>query len=1414
MESPPSSFDLSPYKKRAFSQKIYANEAKIILEVLSARTLTIVLVITYTVFIAGLAYDLDTVTKGYLNQEHIVDCHYTLSSSCYGNVTQLTNVVSLELTVSQRNLSHVWAIASHVNSSSRTSENGMKYKDSSLNNKDDEFIYVGYNVYLWACYQSNGCGNKFSTRVTDNSDTSWHQVYISTQSQNPQIMKFVREEAVKDDAVSWMVFDSIFQNQEALPTKGTVKSYYVQLQYVDNPFNLFVPATTTSAPHHSVTYEMSFVTRPQVTLGSSVLLIILIILTVWVAGAYLQVLLHYQKKRKWLREQYWVLLYLFALFCYLNPVYSIIMLYGDHQKDNISMTAICAAYVFDNFGQSLLFVIWMMFADSISRKKVSAIKFYGPKIFFGAAIFYVSMVILAFQFPSLNGELRSPVSSSNNWSESSKNMYIAFNLSYLILLWIWAGWWIWTLVHTYKILQRLPYMSTRYLQLSFRFFCLQASLVTFFYLIQYSYVMYFVTSQRSLRDPMGLSDAVSSLNRDEQDLFGKMFFLFVYALLLAFLFLPAEISSENELVKMFAATYVIREMEMKTVTRLRRERMKTLHFNPLLLTNFTNFKANVFCIDIAIALAGISFEAYYDPDGMFTPNGMHHKCMELERFGYVLIDTMYHEDHDTFCFIARHVKQKRIVVSFRGTSSKKHWNANLNYAQKEVNFYALPPLGPVNVSSLIASSPHAAAVLSTTPYAAAAGNDKGNSNSNNNSNNNNSNLASTNQDNNYLHAGESSPYFEHINSEFPPDVEVDDDDESSDEEETTDNEGNVISTKKSTKKKDEPTASRDFSFLSPMKALSATAAMLSPSPHHARQQSQHQPSTPYYNNNNNANATPSASTASPSSPQSPPSPSSSSSTNAWNSAMGFVFQKASETPGLKAMVNPSVHSGFWESYSVVREFVHGVLRRELALESSQVYFTGHSLGGALATLACLDVSIHTIPRMNALLRCKRDISRAAAAAAAASASASEQTAHTPTHEILRSSKAPSSPQSPQGEARLSATSLSKNATSNTTSQPNNFRKIKVSLYTFGSPKVGNRNFKQLFNKIVPDTFRTCVDGDIVTAVPPRSSGYVHIGTEILLDGNESGSIIVDPSFVERRLHTQTKSSVTAHSMLGYRKALDAVKEVAKILDSGLGKIDNTRLALHIGENRTQRREWLPQHSDKMSVDYERSHSSLSETGTGYGNGTGMGSGHGAGKPVVSFEMDNLEDGVAVKSDTKSDPSFITSPTRRLSPHDWNLQEQQQQQQQPRRGSKESNPRRSSDMDANPSNSYRLRDSVSHRDDSTADDIHFASEVAINVDFMEDLLHRNTPITHRLSSVFKSPSILRPGNAIRSKSILPVFKEIALTNPLGDGERKAADARASYPNSENANHMDAGSGRESDKRQKSAEVVFVQNPLKE
>lgn len=83
---------------------------------------------------------------------------------------------------------------------------------------------------------------------------------------------------------------------------------------------------------------------------------------------------------------------------------------------------------------------------------------------------------------------------------------------------------------------------------------------------------------------------------------------------------------------------------------------------------------------------------------------------------------------------------------------------------------------------------------------------------------------------------------------------------------------------------------------------------------------------------------------------------------------GLMVTAATNTPVLKNIVKIKVHSGFWDSYFASRLFIHSALRFELSKRPANVYFTGHSLGGALATYAALDFSLNSLPRIHEYLK--------------------------------------------------------------------------------------------------------------------------------------------------------------------------------------------------------------------------------------------------------------------------------------------------------------------------------------------------------------------------------------------------------------------------------------------------------------
>lgn len=133
-----------------------------------------------------------------------------------------------------------------------------------------------------------------------------------------------------------------------------------------------------------------------------------------------------------------------------------------------------------------------------------------------------------------------------------------------------------------------------------------------------------------------------------------------------------------------------------------------------------------------------------------------------------------------------------------------------------------------------------------------------------------------------------------------------------------------------------------------------------------------------------------------------------------------------------------VHAGFWRALSYVWTDLMGIIKQEQTTGQS-LWFTGHSLGGALATLA------------TARLRLEYD-------------------------------------------------------------KPVN------GLYTFGQPRVGDRDFAMHFNQdFKRQAFRYVNNNDVVTRVPTRQMDYSHIGT--FLYYTEAGELHNDISWWNKFLET-------------------------------------------------------------------------------------------------------------------------------------------------------------------------------------------------------------------------------------------------------------------------------------------------------
>ncbi|XVF29235.1 hypothetical protein REPUB_Repub15cG0103600 [Reevesia pubescens] len=129
-----------------------------------------------------------------------------------------------------------------------------------------------------------------------------------------------------------------------------------------------------------------------------------------------------------------------------------------------------------------------------------------------------------------------------------------------------------------------------------------------------------------------------------------------------------------------------------------------------------------------------------------------------------------------------------------------------------------------------------------------------------------------------------------------------------------------------------------------------------------------------------------------------------------------------------------VHSGFLSAYDSVRIRIISLIKASIGyideitepLHRWQVYVTGHSLGGALATLLALELSSSQLAKSGA---------------------------------------------------------------------------ISVTMYNFGSPRVGNRRFAEVYNEKIKDSWRIVNHRDIIPTVP-RLMGYCHVAQPVYLAAGE------------------------------------------------------------------------------------------------------------------------------------------------------------------------------------------------------------------------------------------------------------------------------------------------------------------------
>lgn len=686
--------------------KVFASSGpRIMLEIITARTAAIIIALTWTVFIICFSIDFYLTYKSFHSSNYSLtayDCStYNLTLTEYlpefscGNgelgtwnatVRELSNVISFSMDVQQVNIS------------------------SLVSNRTSNTFTFGYNLQVWTCYNEEGCGDSFDFSSTYTQDgNTWQKVLVlEDETINVDLSTALENDGNGDKKIDLQLITNTFQNEESIPTNGLVKSYLISVQYTKNPFKLF--SSEDLREQEDTTYTLNIVRAPgnRILAGINV---ILLIVTIGVLAVYCYILYrNIGSLSRWkhaLSEQKWVIMYIFLVILFQNPVYCVIFWY----KSQPSVTAAYATYIVNYIAQSGLFTLWLLFAHSYQRKTQRKTFFYGPKVFIGVVIFVFGVFILTYQFPSLAlpRTNRSAVEAVENWSHNLQVSFVICTIIYLVCIIFWTIVWFTRLVLTGRMMNRLPYMSTRYMQLSFRFFSLQATLVTIYYLAQYCLVAYFISRDTTTGYATTLTVAADNINvlfRQQFQLFGKTCFLTTYAIILAFMFLPPDLLDSSGFYTTIAATYAISEAEHKEVVKDRKIAIRNVKRN--LINQVTRYdqliraKEDVFCVDLALKLRNISFQAYYDRiDGAQTASSFG-KTQDLDSCGFDLIEEFYDPAHEVYCIIAREketisteegtqgcIIPGRIVVSFRGTASKRQMEDNMNYAQRPVDLNSL-----------------------------------------------------------------------------------------------------------------------------------------------------------------------------------------------------------------------------------------------------------------------------------------------------------------------------------------------------------------------------------------------------------------------------------------------------------------------------------------------------------------------------------------------------------------------------------------------------------------------------------------------------------------------------------------------------------------------------------------------------
>lgn len=349
--------------------------------------------------------------------------------------------------------------------------------------------------------------------------------------------------------------------------------------------------------------------------------------------------------RTWLPEQWWVVVLLVGCFLLNDPFFIPKSIVGGTALLTLSYTSVTLSY-------SIFLWFWLCMAAALrSGEREFPAAFYRNKVLFAVVYSLVNVGLLMFSLfllPVVDSLARGRQDPSRTLPESEFFFFVTLQVIKAVLALSWGIWFVRLTYGTYKQLKVQSYISTRFRQLSFRFFILQGSLV-----IAYTVVGSALSSQTPENPSL-----------DYEPLGNNLLFS-VYIYMVAFVYLPA--TQHKRAFRIPILDNLAEVGAVASSAAVQRAQRVLDYFGFVYWEAQMPLEGVVFCAETAQMLVRLADAVYFDPKGTTTASGSGE--MDLTKTGFRLCMDGFVHDEATDTTGAVMVGQGRLVVAFRGTSS-------------------------------------------------------------------------------------------------------------------------------------------------------------------------------------------------------------------------------------------------------------------------------------------------------------------------------------------------------------------------------------------------------------------------------------------------------------------------------------------------------------------------------------------------------------------------------------------------------------------------------------------------------------------------------------------------------------------------------------------------------------------------